>query len=51
MDMDNLGSAPDIENFDPSAMDRGDSIEAPKVEAPVEEPVEDKELYLIMNSV
>ena len=42
MDMDNLGSAPDIENFDPSAMDRGDSIEAPKVEAPVEEPVEDK---------
>ena len=42
MDMENLGSAPDIENFDPSTMDRGDSIEAPKVEEPVEEPVEDK---------
>lgn len=42
MDLDNLGSAPDIDNFDPSTMDRGDSIEAPKAEAPVEEPVEEK---------
>lgn len=42
MDLENLGSAPDIENFDPSTMDRGDLIEAPKVDEPVEEPVEDK---------
>ena len=26
LDMDNLGSAPDIDNFDPSKMDRGDTI-------------------------
>ena len=40
MDMDNLGSAPDIENFDASKMDRGDSIVAP--EPPVEDKPDDK---------
>lgn len=50
MDLENLGSAPDIENFDPSKMDRGDVIpaneppkaEEPPVEEKVEEPAEDK---------
>ena len=40
MDIENLGSAPDIENFDPSNMDRGDVIEEVKTE-PVEEPKEE----------
>ena len=34
MDVENLGPAPDIENLDLSTMDRGDTIEAPKVEEP-----------------
>lgn len=42
MDLENLGSAPDIENFDPSTMDRGDVIpteEPPKADEPkAEEP-------------
>ena len=38
MDLDNLGAAPDIENFDASALDRGDSIE---VEDKAAEPVHD----------
>lgn len=41
MDMDNLGSAPDLENFDPSALDRGDTIPAPApAPAPAEPPAE-----------
>ena len=44
MDMENLGAAPDIENFDPSTMDRGDSLVAPepeKAEPVVEDKIED----------
>lgn len=43
LDMDNLGAAPDIDKFDASAMDRGDSIVAPEVktEPVVDDKVED----------
>ena len=40
MDMENLGSAPDVENFDASKMDRGDSIVPP--EPSVEDTPDDK---------
>lgn len=41
MDIENMGSAPDIDNFDASKMDRGDSIIAPE-KAPEPAKVEDK---------
>ena len=43
LDMENLGAAPDIDKFDASAMDRGDSIIAPEVktEPVVNDKVED----------
>lgn len=43
LDMDNLGAAPDIDKFDASAIDRGDSIVAPEVkpEPVVDDKVED----------
>jgi hypothetical protein len=47
MDMENLGSAPDIENFDPATMDRGDSIEPPAVP----EPVVDEEVEKLVEEV
>ena len=50
LDLDNLGSAPDIENFDASKMDRGDALlndepevkDEPVVEPEVKEEVEDE---------
>lgn len=43
MDMENLGAAPDIDKFDASALDRGDSLAAPEVKPDpvVEDKVED----------
>ena len=41
MDMDNLAPAPDIENFTTEGVDRGDMIEAPVVETPPDDKVED----------
>lgn len=40
MDMDNLAPAPDIENFDPKGMDRGDAIDSTAVVVP-DDKVED----------
>ena len=50
LDLDNLGSAPDIENFDASKMDRGDALlndepevkDEPVIEPEVKEEVEDE---------
>lgn len=41
MDMDNLAPAPDIENFVANPSARGDMVEAPVVETPPEDKVED----------
>jgi hypothetical protein len=45
MDMENLSAAPNIDNFDPSKMDRGDSIEPPAAA----EPVKDEEVEKIVD--